>query len=577
MAEESYRAVGSRRIGRRRLLQATGAGAAALAGAGVLACGGAPKQSTFSSPSGTQAAGAGRPHPGGTYQGYVSTNPTLDPFALSQVATDFLAGAVLSRLFRFKTSTNPLTITNHDTEPDLAQSAESPDAVTWTFKLRPNATFHNIAPVNGHAVEAEDIKASFQRALSMPQNPNRGALAMVNPDQIQTPDKQTVVFKLNYAYAPFTKTVASPIYAWMFPREALAGSYDPAKTMIGSGPFMLQSATPDVSFVLKKNPDWFESGRPYLDGVNLAVVPASAQQMAQFTTAHLDEVSVGGNDLDTMKQQNPKATVLTNQPSASDTVYVQLGDSSSVFLDPRVRQALSMSIDREAMIKAIFNGKAEITLFVPPNLGKWSLQLKDVDATTQGYYTYNLAEAKKLLQAAGVTDQTFKFAYAASGGGTSANPWYPKQAEALRNFFGAAGLKLEPYPIDWVRDYLDSGKGFRQGFYPKDTLDFSGEQPFTEVDEVLYSGFDSKSTQNEEHVNDPQVDGMIARARTIVNEDDRLKAYLDIQKYIANKVYPIVTQGNFTYTIVQPRVQNFQPGSQQGEIVETYSKLWLAQ
>src|SRR5581483_1757334 len=100
-------------------------------------------------------------------------------------------------------------------------------------KLRPDAKFHNVAPVNGHAVEAEDMKATFTRALNpATNNPNRGALDFINAAQITTPDKQTVVFKLNYPYAPFRSTLASPAYSLLFPREVLSGGYDPSKTVI---------------------------------------------------------------------------------------------------------------------------------------------------------------------------------------------------------------------------------------------------------------------------------------------------------------------------------------------------------
>jgi len=548
----------------------------AVSGLGLLGCSSRPAAAPApGSASGAASSAASQPRSGGTYNTYITTNATLDPLALSQVSTDEIAGGVMSRLFRFKTGPDPNTITNHDLENDLAISAESPDATTWTFKLRPNAKFHNVAPVNGHAVEAEDVKATFTRALSLTQNPNRGAVAMVSPEQIETPDSQTVVFKLNYAYAPFTKIVASPIYAWIFPREALAGSYDPSKTAIGSGPFTLQSATPDVSFVLQKNPGWFESGRPYVDSVNLAVIPDTAQQIAQFSSGHIDELSVGANDLPAVKQKNPKAMVLTIVPSIAGAVYFQLG--SPALQDVRVRQGLSMSLDYDAIQKAIFSDQAERSLFAQPSLGKWSLNLNQLDATTAQYYKYNLPQAKQLLQAAGVLDQTFKYAYVGSGGGTSALYWYSKEATAVQNMLNATGLKLDQVPLDWTKDFLDSGKGYRQGFFPPNTLSFSGQQPFTEVDEMVFSFFDSKSTQNETNVRDPALDAMLAKARTIVNEDERLQAYLDIQKYIASKVYVLIGPGGYTYTLVQPRVKNFQMGTQTGEVAETYSKVWLAE
>ena len=179
----------------------------------------------------------------------------------------------MSRPFRFKTDSNPNTINNHDIESDLALSAESPDASTWTVKLRTDAKFQNTTPVNGRSVQAEDLKATFVRALKLTNNPNRGALGMIDPDQIEAPTADTVVFKLKYPYAPFAKTLASPVYSWVFPREASTGGYDPTKQMIGSGPFTLESHTPDVEYNLKRNPDWFEKGRPYIDALHFAIIP----------------------------------------------------------------------------------------------------------------------------------------------------------------------------------------------------------------------------------------------------------------------------------------------------------------
>ena len=255
---------------------------AGLAGLPLLACkGGTPGSSTTSSTSSKPAAssaGAGKdvnsligrtgkkptesPSTGGTYIDVTSSNaPTLDPHGSSSVLTMQAVSPVMSRLLRYKSAWEPQTKFDRITEPDLALSAESPDAVTWTFKLRPDAKFHNVAPVNGHPVEAEDIKATYTRATS-PTNANRGSLGMIDPAEIQTPDKNTVVFKLKYPYAPFSKLMASGVYGWVFPREIVSGGYDPAKTIIGSGPFLLDSYTPDVAYNYKRNPDWFEKGRP---------------------------------------------------------------------------------------------------------------------------------------------------------------------------------------------------------------------------------------------------------------------------------------------------------------------------
>ena len=338
MAEAEYwMRWAQRRRSRRAALGSIAATSAGLSLAGLFAgaCATNKKSSSGSSgtPAGTQTA-AGKPVYGGVFNTFFNGSDVtnIDPQVVSFPTNDQICSAAMSRPFRFKTGTrpgpNPNLINDGESEPDLALSAESPDAITWTIKLRPDAKFQNIAPVNGHAVEAEDIKSTYVRALQIPTNPSRGALGMLDVNQITTPDKQTVVFKLNYPYAPFNKTLTSPIYSWIFPREALAGSYDPAKVMIGSGPFVLKSHTPDVEYVMAKNPDFFEKDKPYVDSVRFAIIPAIAQQLAQFTTGHLDEVVVlDGSNLETMKSNNPKAQVLPIFPyNGGNNVYLPLGD-----------------------------------------------------------------------------------------------------------------------------------------------------------------------------------------------------------------------------------------------------------
>ena len=64
-----------------------------------------------------------------------------------------------------------------------------------------------------------------------------------------------------------------PIIRYILPREALAGSYDLSKVVIGSGPFLLDTITPDVAYTYKRNPDYFDKGRPFVDNLKLAVIP----------------------------------------------------------------------------------------------------------------------------------------------------------------------------------------------------------------------------------------------------------------------------------------------------------------
>jgi len=143
--------------------------------------------------------------------------------------------------------------------------------------------------------------------------------------------------------------------------------------------------------------------------------------------------------------------------------------------------------------------------------------------------------------------------------------------------FSAVGLRTVAVPIDFDKDLIDSGKGYDSGYYPKDTILFAVTQPRTEIDQIVYAPFDSKSTLKETQLNDPKVDAMIAKARAEGDETQRLQDYVDVQAYIAQQVYTIPIGGQYTFTMLQPTVQNYQVGSNGGEAVETYAKVWVKQ
>jgi len=556
-----------KQLNRRAVLAGTVAGGASMA---LAACG-SQKPGGQATSGASSAAAPGTPQRGGTVNFYVTRNYRLDPQQGSGVDQTTSSG-VMSRIFRLKTGLDPKVADDHEIEPDLGISSESPDAVTWTIKIRPDAKFHNVAPVNGHAVEAEDIKATFTRALdpAVP-NPNRGTLKMINPAQITTPDKTTVVFKLNFPYSPFRKLLASAAYSQIFAREVLTGGYDPLKTIIGSGPWLFDSSAPDIGYTYKRNPDWFEKGMPYADNLRIAIIPDNSQQLAQFTSGAIDHYLLTDPfQVDQVTRQNPKANVLKVEMALPTPLYIQLGDPTSVFQDIRVRRAFSMAIDRDAMSKALFNSQAKQMVFMPSYMGKWALEVKDMPADLQQYYKFNPAESKKLLEAAGQTNLQLKLAYY-----TPTEPVRQKIAETVNNMLNTAGIKTTIVVIDFEKDYIDAGKGYRQGYFPKDTVVSANAPVYSDADEYLFSYFHSTSTTNQEMIKDPELDKMIDHERTLVNEDDRLKAVKDATRYISEKMYTISTVGSYQWVYVNSRIQNFQYSQSIAQPEETYPKLWV--
>jgi len=565
-----------RRLSRRRIL-AGGASGLAIVAAACASKGRSAGQGNQPAP---EAAAASPPQPGGTITTSNRDNaPLLDLQRTTSGYAKSADGAVMSRLLRYQTGLDVHAGEDHKVEGDLAMSWESPDSTTWTVKLRTDARFHNVPPVSGHPVEAEDVKATLLRADD-PKNPARAGLDAIDSHQVETPDQNTVVFKLRYPFADFAATMASPNYFYIFPREALAGSYDPATHVIGSGPFVFQSWTPDVGFVLKKNPNWHQKGMPYVDEIDWNVLSDTARMEAEFSSGHIDIIGANDglpipiNDLPTLKKNNPKALVVRRDPSAGSLLFVQMGDPSSAFQDIRLRRAVSLAIDRDAISKAIWNDDALPQFYAYLSLGNKALHLGDLPADTAQWYKYNPAQAKQLLQASGFADREFKLVYFTGYLG----PSYEQTGQALANMLQQAGLKVTPLAGDYQRDYLGGGKGVRYGNYDKDWIIYAGLSGYDSADEFLFNYFSSKATAGLSRLNDADFDSKLSKAREIGDEAQRSTAYLDIQRYLADKMYAIAGLPQaYVYVMVQPRVQNYQQASDYGFGTETMSKLWIKQ
>src|SRR5438128_2852326 len=162
-----------------------------------------------------------------------------------------------------------------DITGDAADSWEiSPDAQQVTFKVRPNHKFDSRSPTNGRAMNAADVKYSWDKAASL--SPYRGNyMNSVNPaspiTSVSTPDDRTIVFKLAFPYASFLELVAHNQHPYIMPIEA-EGKFDSRQDMRGSGPFMLTNYVRSARFEYQRNPDWYVKGRPFFDSISRPIL-----------------------------------------------------------------------------------------------------------------------------------------------------------------------------------------------------------------------------------------------------------------------------------------------------------------
>ena len=583
-----------RRAGRRAVLRGAMLGGAALAGVGMLACGNkgsgksVPQQSSGSAAqagsgvsslvgsTGSQPPSSEQPVMGGTFVYQQGANMQgLDPQNTSATATLFPMSGVYSRPLRFKTAWDVNQANNREVVPDLVTSVESPDATTWTLKLRPDAKFHNIAPVNGHAVEAVDVKASYERGLT-PNSVASGGLTMMDASQIQTPDKNTIVIKLRYPFANFKNILASGQYSWIFPREVASG-LDPKVTPIGSGPFLWDSYTPDVAITMKRNPDYFDKPRPYVDSLKIAIVPDPNQQFAQFASGQTDFLSaISQANLATYQQRIPAAQTITNWGPGDAQIYFKPQDPQSPFRDIRLRQAMSLAIDRDALSKAAYDGKSVPCFYSPQSFGKWSLKMEQLPTDTAQYYKFDLQRAKQLASAAGAASLDVKYLSPTPYPSSGERPDFKVMREATYAMLQGLPWKISLVLLDSAREWINSGKGVRYGNYAPDSAVWAGLEGHNDVDEYIFAWYASQSTSDIGRLKDDKLESMLIKGRSLLNDDERLNYYLDIQKYMAQQFFSVAGNPNgLSFQMLQGRVRNFMIGDNYGVMTSTVANAWI--
>jgi peptide/nickel transport system substrate-binding protein len=566
MSERSY---WNKYWSRRRVLGAAGVGAAGAASLALVGCGdddngGGPSLSQLATPTPAAAATvnpfAGAT-PGGTLRGAITGEvPTIDPYGNVSFQTKTMSAYVYSRLFKYKTG---LDILRADVRPtgDLAQSAEkTPDGLKWTIKLRPGVKFHNVAPVNGRAVTSDDVKFSWGR-LTDAKNAARAQVEFV--DKVEYPDASTIVFTLKQPWGPFLDSMADTNLLYIMPVEA-DGRFNPATNMIGSGPWLFNGYTPSKGYKMNKNPEWYEKGYPLMDSVDIAIIPDNANRLAQLYAGSLDYLAVPASDLLDVKKTVKDVQIASYLGQGLNFLWFDGQDPNAPYVkDERIRQAMSMAADRDALNDLAYNTKQLKAAGIKVNekwnniigngWGRWSLDPKDPKMGAAGkFWEYNPAEAKKLLSAAGYSDSNpFQVTYQYPAAIYGKN--FDDSAQAMQNYINALGIAKTSTD---VQDY--SSKYITQTFLGNfKGVAFGLETGFPEVGNFPNRLFTDNGF-NHGRVKDPVLT-KFADAQKVEGDDaKRVQLFYDAQVYHGSKLWyiPLQIASGETWIANQPQLRN---------------------
>ena len=347
---------------------------------------------------------------------------------------------------------------------DLADSwSVSPDGRVYTLRLRRGVKFHD-----GSDMTSRDVKASYDKII----NPPSGVASArkgeyVDVEAVEAPDAQTIVFRLKWPSGSFLSSLASP-WNWIYKAEILARDirwYE--KNVMGTGPFTFVEHVKGSHWVGKKNPSYWDRGKPYLDGYRMLIVRETAAQVAAIRgeRAHIQFRGFSPPERDSLVQAlGPKITV-QESPWNCHALLV-FNHEKPPFNDRRVRRALTLALDRHEGSKVLSRltiVKEVAGLFVPGS--PWATPPDDL-AKLAGYGRDVAAartEARRLLKEAGVPDG---FAFTVTGTGVQ-QPFEPLTVWLIDQW-RAIGLAVKQEIPDRTRYYEAlRGGSYQVSFDPK--------------------------------------------------------------------------------------------------------------
>ena len=481
--------------------------------------------------------------------------PHFDPFETISYKTHIALSFTHSRLLKHKAGPSVVPGT-FPLEGDLAESWTQPNETTYVFKLRRGVKWHNKPPVNGRELTADDVVFSVNHFLTVKGNANAYMLKAV--DKVEAPDKYTVKFTLKEPFVWFLDMISNPHAVAIVAKEVLDkhGDFKKWESVIGTGPWMLDSYRPNVGLSYVRNPNYFIQGLPYIDRIEATVDDDNASRMAAFLSGKYDlgwEFPGTINRVDwvqikdTLKQKRPKLqTVEFPSPVMS---HISMRTDQKPFNDERVRQAMSMAIDRKALIEAVFEGVGAMNPAVPAALKEWSIPFDKLGEGAK-YYKHDPAEAKKLLAAAGYPNGFPGTMCFTTGYGST----------ILVDSLQLVQKDLKNVGIDVKIDQKEYGAYIATCFYGKfDSMTYGPQTGFLEPDNFLYGQYYPEELKNQSHISDPVVADMLVRQRRTLDIAKRRDIIYDIQRHLAKKQYYVQMPSGVYIAVWEGAIKNYGP------------------
>lgn len=431
-----------------------------------------------------------------------------DPVTLSpHEATDMYSRRVISNIFdRLVEIDEKLEIV-----PGLAERWEQKDDKTMVFYLRKGVKFHN-----GEELTSEDVKYSLEEAKK---SAKVGTLFKAI-DVVETPDKYTAVVKTTEPSGSLL-THLGHITASIMNKNYNAGEAEYMRKPSGTGAYQFKDWKAGDRITLAKYPGYFR-GEPSIDIVEVRAIPEENSRVIGIETGEL-QISTEVQNIGRKAFEGNKDMTI-KEVSGLGVSYVGMNVTRPKLQDLRIRQAIAMGIDREAIIESIHNGAVpKANSILGPGVFGYSKDAKIVE--------YNPEKAKQLLKEAGAENLEIKLA-------TSSSEVSKQIAEIIQAQLKDIGIKLNIELLEWATFLNETANG-RTDLYMMGWSNSSGDADYGMT--PMLHGTMIGGAGNRSYYNNPKLNSLLDAGKVELDAEKRKTIYAEAQQIMADDlpIFPI--------------------------------------
>jgi peptide/nickel transport system substrate-binding protein len=454
----------------------------------------------------------------------------------------------------------------------LADYWDTPDLSTFIMHLREGVRWHNKPPVNGREFVADDVVYAMENAQSTEGAYFYKAGGKDNPGWIKSTalDKYTVKLEFAPDVAAVRYNVAPLL---IYPREIIEqdGGFEDWESACGTGAWVIEEYVVGSTLTFKKNADYWqndpffpENQLPYLDTMKVLIIPDVATRLTALRTGKVARmVGLSREDAASLKATNPELQSVAVPPTAANLIWLR--NDVEPFTSEKVRRALFMAIDNQAIVKDYYKDEAVLCTWpFSPLAGDMYTPFEDLPANVKELYEFHPDKAEQLLSEAGYPDG-FKMELVTSGEVNA------DLAAIVSGYWAEIGVDLQ------IR-VLEGGAVAAIGKnYDQSRLSVWGvSNPFSPFKLAYKEGHN----YNYAWYVDPWLDEQTPKLAQTPDKGERDQLFRDLAYYVSEKAAYIELPGPYTYTFWQPWLKGYSGEYGWGNIVRdvgVYPFVWIDQ